>query len=235
MNLRVLCLLILVSIPVFAETAESADAILANYVAASHAQEQSVRGASMEVQIDAALPRLKKTGKLHALRRISQIGRITYEALKFEGDNTVKNQVINRYLSAEVEAQQGQPSSMAVTPDNYKFKLKNRDVIDGRDVYIFQVTPKQKRQGLFKGDIAIDASTYLRVRESGALVKNPSIFLKKVTFTRDYEILSGVAVLRQVRSVVDTRLVGKAEINIDFTNISVEATSQTAMGLVAGQ
>jgi len=49
------------------------------------------------------------------------------------------------------------------------------------------VTPRQKRQGLFKGDLWIDAATYLRVQESGYLVKSPSIFLKKVAFVRKYE------------------------------------------------
>ena len=87
---------------------------------------------------------------------------------------------------------------MAVTPENYKFKYKGRGQLDGRDVYIFQVTPRQKRQGLFQGEVWIDAATYLRVQESGYLVKNPSIFLKKVAFVRKYEIRDGISVPRQV-------------------------------------
>ena len=63
--------------------------------------EHSLDGASMEVDIDASLPKLKKHGRLHALRRISPLGRITYERLQFEGDGTVKNEVIARYLTAE--------------------------------------------------------------------------------------------------------------------------------------
>ena len=33
--------------------------------------------------------------------------------------------------------------------------------------YVFQVTPRKKRAGLFKGEIWIDAATYLRVQETG--------------------------------------------------------------------
>ena len=67
--------------------------------------------------------------------------------------------------------------------------------------------------------------TYLRVQESGRLVKNPSIFLKKVEFVRKYEIRDGISVPRQIQSVVDTRLVGQAELTIDFSNYSLlEAT-----------
>jgi hypothetical protein len=200
------------------------DAIVESYCAAARGQQELLKGASMDVEIDAALPELKKRGKLHALRRISALGRITYEKLRFEGDGTVKNQVIARYLSAEAEAQTEQAPSMAVTPENYKFKYKGKAAWNGRDVRVFQVTPRKKRQGLFKGEVWIDAATYLRVRESGRLVKNPSIFLKRVEFVRNYDIQDGIAVPRRVESVVETRLVGKAELTIDFTNFSIDGS-----------
>src|SRR5215475_9683308 len=95
--------------------------IVENYCSAERNQEHSLDGASMEVEIEASLPKLQKQGRLHALRRISALGRITYEKLLFEGDNMVKNQVIVRYLTAEAEAQKDQSPSLAVTPANYKF------------------------------------------------------------------------------------------------------------------
>jgi hypothetical protein len=203
--------------------AMSPDAIVDNYLMASRGQERSLKGASMDVEFAASLPNLKKQGRLHALRRISPLGLIKYERLRFEGDSTVNNQVITRYLSAEAEAQREQPSpSVAVTPRNYKFKYKGLGQLDGRPVHVFQVSPKQKRQGLFNGEVWIDAATCLRVQESGYLVKNPSIFLKKVAFIRRYEIRDGISVPRRVQSVVDTRLVGKAELTIEFTNFSID-------------
>ena len=178
----------------------------------------------MDVEIDASLPKLKKHGRLHALRRISPLGLIKYEMLRFEGDATVNNQVITRYLTAEVEAQKQQSPTIAVTPRNYKFKYKGLEPNwKGGTSTCFQVTPKQKRQGLFKGDVWIDAGTYLRVQESGYLVKNPSIFLKKVAFIRKYDIRDGISVPRQVQSVADVRFVGKAELTIDFSNFSIDA------------
>ncbi len=185
--------------------------------------------------MSASLPRLKKQGRLHALRRISALGRITYEMLRFEGDNTVKNQVIVRYLTAEAEAQRQQAPAIAVTPANYKFKYKGQGQLDGRPVHIFDVAPRKKRQGLFKGQIWIDAATYLRVLETGYLVKNPSIFLKRVAFVRRYEIRDGFSVPRQVQSVVDTRLVGKAELTIDFSNFSIDSEKRAGPGGAGSQ
>src|SRR5271168_257924 len=61
------------------------------YLAAHEQQESALRGGAMEVDIDASVPNLQKQGKLHALRNISRLGKITYHALGFSGDNTVKN------------------------------------------------------------------------------------------------------------------------------------------------
>lgn len=211
------------------------ETIVENYCAATHDQEQSLRNVSMDVEIEASLPKLKKQGRLHALRHISALGRITYEHLFFEGDGTIKSQVIARYLTAEVEAQKNQAPSLAVTPSNYKFKYKGNRVFEDRETYVFQVTPKKKRVGLFKGELWIDAATYLRVQESGYLVKSPSIFLKRVAFSRSYEIRDGISVPRQVQTVVDTRLVGKAELTIAFSNFSVDAPQPTSVTAGGGE
>jgi hypothetical protein len=200
------------------------DTIVENYCTASRNQEQALKAASMDVDISGSLPKLKKQGRLHALRHISSLGRVTYEMLRFEGDNTVKKEVIARYLTAESQAQQD--VALAVTPQNYKFKYKGHSQLDGRDVHMFQVTPKQKRLGLFKGEVWIDAATYLRVQESGYLVKSPSLAIRKVAFVRKYEIQDGISVPRQVQSVTDTWLVGKAELTIDYSNFSIDGRKQ---------
>jgi len=195
-----------------------------NYCAAAQSQADSLRASTMEVQIQGAFPKLSKTGKLRALRRISALGRITYQVLFFEGDGTVKRELIARYLAAEIGAQQDRAAAMAVSPDNYRFHFKGRSQLDGRDVYWFQVAPKHKAEGLFRGDLWIDAATYLKVQESGYLVKTPSFFLKRVAFTRKYEIRDGRAVPLRMESVADTRLVGRAELTIDYSNYALDDT-----------
>ena len=110
--------------------------------------------------------------------------------------------------------------SLAVIPANYKFKYRGKGQINGRDTYVFQVTPRKKGQGMYRGEIWIDTATYLRVRESGYLVKTPSIFLKKIAFIRSYDIRNGISVPVSVQSTVETRLVGKAQLNIDYSNFA---------------
>ncbi len=138
--------------------------IIGEYVAASQAQQNRLEGASMEVEIEAEVPKLHKSGKLHALRRISSIGRITYDLLRFEGDNTIKNEVIARYLTAEAEALKSGPAAFAVTPENYKFKYRGLIEKEGRQVHAFHLTPRKKRVGLFDGDLWVDGETHLSIR-----------------------------------------------------------------------
>ncbi len=219
MKVRVLFLSILTALAVLAESTPAANEIVENYCAAARRQEQTVRNASMEVEISGSLPKLQKQGKLRALRHITALGRITYEALRFQGDNTIKKEVINRYLQQE-ETATGDPA-VALTPDNYKFKYKGRQALDGRDSYVFQVSPKKKREKLYKGELWIDAATYLPVREAGKLVKTP-LGVRNVTFVRSYDIQNGISVPRQLQSVTDVWFFGKAELTVDYAHFSVD-------------
>ena len=230
MKIRVLIALLLCCLWVGAESAGPPPAdIVAHFCAATQGQERLLQGSSMDVEIDASLPKLKKHGTLVALRRVSALGRITYEKLRFEGDGTGKKQIITRYLSAEAEANQDPSLSVALTPDNYNFRYKGKTVLEGRDTHLFDVSPKHNRQGLFRGKLWIAAATYLPVQESGYLVKSPSVMLKKIAFVLKYEIRGGISVPRQEQTVVDTRLgVGKAEMTIDFRNFAVDTQKSAA-------
>jgi hypothetical protein len=206
--------------------------VLDRYLEASQESATAFRGYSMAVDIQAQLPKLKKQGHLQALRHISKIGRVTYDALKFAGDNTIKTNVIARYLTAEVQAQGG-TGDLSISPANYKFKYKGLANREGRQLHVFEVKPHKKRVGLFKGEVWVDPDTYLPVREAGQFVKNPSLFLKKVEFTREYDIRDGVAFPARIASIVDTRLVGKAQINITFSNFSRAETDESAALAIA--
>jgi hypothetical protein len=196
--------------------------IVGRYLDATKTQQAVLRGAQMEMNVHANLPKLGKEGTLRALRIVSKLGKITYKALGFSGDTTVKQEVIARYLQAESEGREN--GSIAISPQNYKFKLKYTSAFGDQRTYVFQLTPKKKAIGLFKGELWLDAATGMPVKEVGEFVKTPSMFLKKVEFERDYEIRDGVAIPTHIESTVDTRLVGKAELSILFTNLSYPDT-----------
>jgi hypothetical protein len=196
-------------------------AIIDKYLQATQTHEDSLRGASMEIDINADVPKLKEHGHLRALRKISKVGQITYHVLGFQGDNTIKNQVIARYLQAEQQGQGDQ--SLAIVPNNYKFKFKGEKDRQGENVYVFQLSPRKKKVGLFKGEMWLDASTCLPVFEKGRFVKNPSIFFKKVDFERAFTIQNGLPIPQSMISTIDVRLIGKVQLTINYSNFAPNA------------
>jgi hypothetical protein len=123
---------------------------------------------------------------------------------------------------------------LLLTPANYKFKLKGERAVQGTEtVYMFQVSPRKKRVGLFKGEVWLDAGSYLPVLEKGRLVKNPSIFFKKVDFERAFAIKNGVSVPAHMTSTIDTRVVGKVELDINYTSVAEGADDDAASGTEA--
>jgi hypothetical protein len=218
-RLRVLSALVLVPLVGFAVTPaepedQAGEQILGKYLEAKETQKAALRGVQMEVDIDAKLPRQEKHGKLHALRSISKLGKITYKALGFSGDNTIKNDVIARYLAEETK-----PHDNAIIPANYKFKYKGLSDRNGQRVHIFDVTPRKKAEGLFRGQLWLDAATAMPVREAGRPVKT-SIFVKKIEFVQDYEIRDGIAYPKHFQGTADLRIVGRAELSIDYSNFT---------------
>lgn len=205
------------------------DQMVSRYLQATAAQESALRGGSEEVDIDAAVPKFKKQGKLHALRSISKLGKITYKALGFSGDNVVKTEVIANYLKAEVESAAKGPSTVALNTQNYKFKYKGTEQWNGHQVYVLHVNPREKKVGLFKGELWLDSETYMPVRETGTFVKSPSFMLKKVQFVRDYDLQNGVSVPQRTESRVDTRFFGKVELNVNYLTFSKDTAQAGAV------
>jgi hypothetical protein len=207
-------------------------AVISKYLQTIESQSDALRGGCMHVEISASVPKLKEQGRLNALRKISKVGRITYHVLGFHGDNTIKTQVIARYLQAE---QQGLGNDkLAITPTNYKFKSKGEWRFGNREAYLFQISPRTKRVGLFKGELWLDATTYLPLYEKGRFVKNPSIFFKRVVFDRAFDIQNGMAIPEYMDSTIDARVIGKVELTIRYSNFSQNTCGDTEQAQSAG-
>jgi len=176
--------------------------------------EQASAWSPETIEIDASLPKLKKQGRLRAIRRIAPSGEPDYQVLETSGDPTVRQQVIARYLSAQVTAAEMPASSVAMTPANYDFRYRGVVNIGETAAYVFQIRPRKKRQGLIKGELWLDGETGTAIRQSGYLVKQPSIFVKRADVTRETFLRHGVAEMRLTSLSIDTRIVGPAELTI---------------------
>ena len=183
------------------------------------------RGVTMAARFAARLPRMGKQAALEARRTVLQDGAVQYDVLNRDGDRTVQKDVIARYMSTDMDKSGGVNDDIAISAENYRFKFRGQQVRDGREVLVYDLHPRRKRVGLFKGELWLDAATGLPIREAGKLVKSPSVFLKDVEFARDYEIRDGRSYLKGMRSVTQTRFWGPAELEVEFTDLSWEIPS----------
>ena len=158
--------------------------LIHKYMDAMASGNLALRNVDVEVDFDAKLPKLNREATLRAVRRISPTGAITYTTLDAQGDGMIRREVIARYLAAESEARR--IDEIAITPVNYRFHLRNVIEEATRHIYVFQLAPKRKKVGLFKGELWVDGQTGLPVHDAGQFIKSPSVFVKRISFTRDY-------------------------------------------------
>jgi hypothetical protein len=207
-----------------AHAAAQAEAALERYTAGGESAPWTIES----VDIHASLNKLGKAGMLQAIRRLAPMGESRYEVLQLAGDRIVEQQVIVRYLNAEARESELPAASVAITPTNYKFAYKGV-VDDGeRLAYAFRITPRRKRNGLIRGELWLDQRTGVPVVQFGHLVKSPSIFIRRVSVTRENALRDGIVESRLTHITVETRLVGRAELVVEERPLRSAAAVQLA-------
>lgn len=192
--------------------------LIHKYLAAMELQNAGGHCGQAEVTIQARLPGVNQYAELHALRSTSPTGTVAYQALDSRGDAMVRREVIGRYLAAT-----SQPAAeISITPAHYRFRFLRMVEQAGRRIHVFQLSPRQKRLGLFKGELWLDGQTALPVHESGRFVKSPSVFVRYIEFVRDYRIRDGVAAPEHIASTVAT-LAGRAELSVQYDNFAEDS------------
>jgi len=199
-------------------------------VAIQKSHNRLVRGVTMVAKFAGKLTGFDKVAHLEARRHVAADGTINYDVLAREGDKTVQKELIVRFINLEMDARNQGGADVAITPKNYKFKYKGSIDQDGRNVDVFEIHPRKKRVGLFKGEVWVDTETGLTVHEAGQWVKSPSVFIKKVNFVRDFEVREGYQAPKSASFTTQTRFWGVAEMNVEYSDINWDAAEATSQG-----
>ena len=200
--------------PVFCPAQSLAPAeALDRYLARSRDWQPGCSGLAFAVQIEASLPKLRKTGSMSGLKLVSQSGHIVYSGLRFTGDNLVKNAVIARFLANDAEPPES-AAGAGVTSQNYWFAYDRVSDYNDLVAYVYRLKPKSKRVGLFNGELWLDARTAAPLRLWGDFVKSPSIFARNIRFVLDYQNLDQCFQPLRLLLTVHTLIVGQAEMAV---------------------
>jgi len=195
-------------------------------------QAKALAGYSAVTVVRAELPETSQQGEYELQRRFEAPHTLQFTPVHFIGDGFVKSNVINRLLQSEVDhVQKDDPELTAVSPANYKISYKGTAQLADRLVHDFQVKPRKKRIGLFKGHVYLDMHTGTLVRVEGTVVKSPSFFVKHIDFVQDYTDVQSFTLPRHVHSEAKARVVGRTIVDIvhrDYQAVSA-GTVQTAV------
>jgi hypothetical protein len=178
-------------------------------------QAEQLASYSATTLIRAQLPDTSQAGEYEVQQHYLAPRTLAFKALRFTGDAFVKTNVITRLLQSEVDhMQKDDPARNAISPANYKFSYKGTNEFEGRLVHVYQLKPRQKRAGLFKGRIYVDAYTGSLVRAEGRPVKSPSLFIKKIDFVQDYADIGPFTFPVHIHSEANARIVGRAIVDV---------------------
>jgi hypothetical protein len=185
--------------------------------------------------IEAALPGTGQKGRFELKRSFAAPKSLAYGAIRFAGDNFVKTNIILKLLTSEVDhVEKGEGASTAITAQNYKFSYKGTEMIAGKTAYEYRVKPRKKRAGLFKGKVYLDAASGQIIRAEGALVKSPSLFVKRIEFVQDYAQVGEFSLPARTHSVAKTRLFGDAVVDISHSDYTAYPVNASSDGYSAG-
>jgi hypothetical protein len=186
--------------------------------------------------IRAQLPDTSQYGEYEVQQHYLAPRTLAFKAVRFTGDTFVKTNVITRLLQSEVDhLQKDDPALNAISPANYKFSYKGTNELQGRMVHVYQLKPRQKRVGLFKGRIYVDVYSGSMVRAEGRPVKSPSLFIKKVDFVQDYADIGPFTLPVHVHSEATARIVGRAIVDVYQRDYQPVANSVTNTAVTAQQ
>lgn len=193
----------------------SPELALDTYLRQSERQATALAAYSASTTIRAELPDSRQQGEYELRRQYTAPDKLKFTPVRFSGDGFVKSNVIVRLLQSEADHVQKQRGSQtAVNEANYKFSYKGVEDYEGVPLHVFQVKPRKKRPGLFKGRVYLDVASGHMRRVEGQLVKTPSWFVKKVEFVQDFADFGEFTFPVHVHSVAKTRLVGRAVVDV---------------------
>jgi len=204
----------------------SPDLALETYQRRTALQATYLASYSARTVIKAELPDSEQRGELVVERHYTAPRTLEFKAVQYNGDGFVKSNVITRVLQSEVDHVQKDDFSLtAISPVNYKFSYKGASQLDGRVVHAFQLKPRHKRVGLFKGRIYLDVHTGALVCAEGSVAKSPSLFVSKIEFRQDYADFGSFTFPVHNHSEARTRLIGRAILDIDYRDYQPQSAN----------
>ncbi len=110
------------------------------------------------------------------------------------------------------------------TSANYEMKLKPGGVqrLNGRDCFVFAITPRAKAPNLIIGTLWADTKDGSLVQIEGDSSKSPSAFAGTTHMMRQYTNINGFAMAMHARAQSTSMLFGQTVVTIDYRDYHLQ-------------
>jgi hypothetical protein len=115
--------------------------------------------------------------------------------------------IVRRMLASEAEITKDY-SATDLSADNYDFRFLREEEVDGLRCYVLELVPRRKDKHLLRGNIWVDAKTYLIRRGEGEPGKSLSWWLRDVRIALRYGDVGGMWLQTALEATASVRILG---------------------------
>jgi len=115
--------------------------------------------------------------------------------------------IIGRMLAKEAEVTKDSGAT-DISPDNYDLRFIREEEVSGQRCYVLELHPRRKDKDLLRGNIWVDANTYLLRRTEGQPAKAPSWWVRDVGVTFVYGDVGGMWLQTASEATARVRILG---------------------------
>jgi Outer membrane lipoprotein-sorting protein len=119
--------------------------------------------------------------------------------------------IVRRMLEGEVAIEKDS-SSIDISEGNYEFHFVREEDLDSQRCYVLEMVPKRKDKNLLRGDVWVDANTYLPHRVEGDFARNPSWWVKNVNIVLLFGDADGMWLQTALEATGNVRILGQATV-----------------------
>ena len=137
--------------------------------------------------------------------------------------------IIGRMLEKEVEVTKDYGAT-DISPDNYDFRFIREEEVSGQRCYVLELLPRRKDKNLLRGNIWVDANTYLLRRTEGQPAKAPSWWVRDVRIALHYGDVGGMWLQTASEATAHVRILGPCtmvsrDVKYKITELVADASS----------
>ncbi len=130
-------------------------------------------------------------------------------AIRHTNGTRMGERIVRRMLEGQM-AFAKDSGSTDISKGNYDFRFIREEDVNGNHCYVLELLPRRKAKNLLRGNIWVDAKTYLLHRVEGEPVKSSSWWLRDVRIVLLFGYVGEMWMQTSSESTANARIVGQS-------------------------